>query len=105
MSKAEAPPYTTSNKKIDLEVIDGLPRLIPFGSRHLFLKDLARTLEAWMHSFVSKNLAVFRLIVDPKDVSQTKYIDGANFNYSFYEQRGRKISPYMIVDPQAVFEL
>ncbi|MDD5195406.1 MAG: hypothetical protein PHQ96_07045 [Candidatus Omnitrophica bacterium] len=92
-----------SGKKINLEIIDGLPRIIPFGSNNLFLKDLARTLEAWIHSYVKDNIALFRLIVDPVDASQTKLLQGANFNYSFYEEAGKIIHPYMIVDPDTLF--
>jgi hypothetical protein len=86
-----------------LEILDGLPKIVPFGLSNILLKDLARTLEAWMRVCVSDNLAIFRLIVDPKDWSQTKYIDGANFNYSFYEESGKNISPYLIIDPTAIF--
>lgn len=92
-----------SKKEVNLELLDGLNRLIPFGSSDLFLKYLARTLEAWMHSYKSNNFAIFRLIVSPQDVSQTRYIEGANFNYAFYEDRGRPVYPYIIVDPQTVF--
>lgn len=92
-----------SDKDMDLEVIDGLARIIPFGSSHLFLTDLTRTLEAWMRTSVEENVSIFRLIVDPKDASQTKYVEGANFNYAFYEENGKKIYPYPIVDPEAIF--
>lgn len=93
-----------SNKKVHLQIIDGLARITPFGAGDFFLKNMSRTLEAWMHAFVFDNLSIFRLKVDPADVSETKYIEGANFNYSFYEQGGKKVSPYLIVDPQAVFD-
>ncbi|MBU2102910.1 MAG: cellobiose phosphorylase [Candidatus Omnitrophota bacterium] len=92
-----------SDKPVDLEIVDGLPRIIPFGANNLFLKDLARTLEAWMHCSVKNNLALFRLIVDPVDASQTKLIEGANFNYSFYEKDGLRVYPYHIVDPDILF--
>lgn len=88
---------------INLEALDGLPRLTPFGAGDFFLKNMARTLEAWMHAFIYDNLAVFRLIVDPADVSETKYIQGANFHYSFYERAGEKQRPYLIVDPAVIF--
>ncbi|MCK9614805.1 MAG: hypothetical protein M0R48_04785 [Candidatus Omnitrophica bacterium] len=92
-----------SDKEIKLEVLDGLPKIIPFGLNNVLLKDLARTMEAWMRAEVHNNLAFFRMIVDPKDSSQTKYIDGANFEYAFYEENGKKVSPYIIVDPTAIF--
>ena len=92
-----------SKKIINLEAIDGLGHIIPFGSIYPFLKDISHTLEAWMHSRIDDNLAIFRLIVDPRDTSHTKYIEGANFNYSFYEDKGKKVFPQLIVDPRVVF--
>ena len=93
----------TAKAPIDLEVIDGLSRIIPFGAANSFLKDMSRTLEAWMQTEFFGNLAIFLWTVDPRDESQTKYIEGANFNYSFYENNGKKKSAYIIVDPRAVF--
>jgi len=93
----------TSDKEIKLEVLDGLPKIVPFGLSNVLLKDLARTMEAWMRAEVCDNLAFFRLVVDPRDSSQTRYVDGANFEYAFYEENGKKISPYMIVDPSVIF--
>ncbi len=93
----------TAKLPLELEVIDGLSRIIPFGAINPFLKDMSRTLEAWMQAKVCDNLAIFRLKVDPRDESQTKYIEGANFNYSFYESKGKKKPAYIIVDPRAVF--
>ena len=92
-----------SGKKLDLDILDGLPRIIPFGTNNFFLKEMARTLEAWMRAVVSGNLALFRLIVDATDVSQTKYIEGANFNCSFFEEKGKKVLPQLIVDPAVIF--
>lgn len=92
-----------SKKKLNIEVIDGLARIVPLGTTNFFLKKMSRTIQAWMHANIDKNLATFRLIVDPKDVSETEYIQGANFNYSFYEQKGKKILPYLIVDPVSLF--
>lgn len=92
-----------SKSSLELEALDGLSRITPFGAANFFLKKMSRTLEAWMQASVSDNLAVFRLTVDPKDVSQTKYIEGANFNYSFYQDQGKIKPGYIIVDPKAVF--
>ncbi len=93
----------TSSKSLGIELLDGLARIVPFGSVHSFLKDISRTLEAWMRVSVERNLAMFNLVVDPKDVSFTRHIEGANFNYSFYEEKGRQQYPFMVVDPNVVF--
>lgn len=92
-----------SGQNINLEVLDGLSRVVPFGSANYFLKDMSRTLEAWMRTVLKGNLALFRLIIDPRDISQTKHIDGANFNYSFYESNGNNYFPYLIIDPAVIF--
>jgi len=93
----------TSKKKIDLEILDGLTRIIPFGAANVFLKEMSRTLEAWMQSSINNNTAIFRLVVDPKDVSQTRYIEGANFVHSFYGATNKKVYPSLIVDPSCIF--
>ncbi len=96
-----------SGAKKNIAVIDGLPRIIPFGSRDLFLKHLSRTLEAWMNSGIEKigkrEYAFFKLNVNPQDVAATQYIEGANFQYGFCAQGKKNILPRSIVDPQTVF--
>ncbi|MDD5070977.1 MAG: hypothetical protein PHV17_09645 [Candidatus Omnitrophica bacterium] len=92
-----------SGRKMNIEVLDGLPRIIPFGSNHFMVKELARTLEAWMRALTEKNLSLFNLVVDPGDVSETKYIEGANFHYSFFQDNGRRVLPAMVVDPDVIF--
>ena len=93
----------TSKRTINLQALDGLSRIIPYGAANYFLKDMSRTLEAWMRSSVYKNLAVFSLKVNPADVSHTEYIKGGNFNYCFGRAGNKKLMPEMIVDPETVF--
>ncbi|MCF7895050.1 MAG: hypothetical protein K9L69_02810, partial [Candidatus Omnitrophica bacterium] len=92
-----------SKRTLELKALDGLARVIPYGASNGMLKDMSRTLEAWMHSYPKKNYSLFRLIVDPADVSQTTYIEGANFNHSFIEADGKKSHPSLIVDPAKIF--
>ncbi len=92
-----------TKKTLNLKILDGLARIIPYGSSNNLLKDMSRTLEAWMRSYPKKNYHLFRLIVDPADVAQTTYIEGANFNYAFIESSGRKSHPPLIVDPEIIF--
>ncbi|MBD3245863.1 MAG: cellobiose phosphorylase [Candidatus Omnitrophica bacterium] len=92
-----------SNRSRKLEILDGLPRIIPFGASDGFLKGLSRTIEAWMHAETRQHLSTFRLIVDPQDVSQTTFIEGANFHCAFYDDAGTKKYPELIVDPDVIF--
>jgi len=88
----------------DLEIIDGLPVILPYGCKNLFLKDLARTLEAWMQSYLNKDLAFFKLKVSPQDVAQTIYIQGVNFYFScFFSKKNQIKFLRPIIDPHLLF--
>ncbi len=92
-----------SKKKINFTALDGLARVIPYGTANSFLKEMSRTVEAWMHAYFSQNFAFFRLITDPADTAQVSYTEGANFNYSFYRKNGERINPPIIADPNKIF--
>jgi len=91
----------------EIEIVDGLPQVLPFHTRDLFLKHLSRTLEAWMKTEIkkikNKNIAFFKLPVDPKDISFTSYIKGANFALSFYVKNNKIKQPQLIIDPHSLF--
>jgi len=92
-----------SREPVEVEVVDGLATIVPFGMINFFLKEMSRTIEAWMRVEECCGASIFKLIVNPADVSKTEYVTGGNFNYSFYEENGQKVSPCPIVDPQMVF--
>jgi len=92
-----------SSKPLELDIMDGMATVVPFGMINFFLKDMSRTIEAWMRVGECAGASIFKLIVDPADVSKTEYVTGGNFNYSFYEENGKKVLPCALVDPQAVF--
>ena len=93
-----------SRKLVHLQIIDGLVKIIPFGARNIFLKNLSHTLQAWMYSKINNNIAEFKLLANPKDASQIKSLKGANFNYAFYDEAGLK-HPEYIIDPYALFSM
>ncbi|MFC1514756.1 cellobiose phosphorylase [Candidatus Omnitrophota bacterium] len=93
----------TLNKSRTFEIVDGLSYIVPYGARDLFLKDLSRTLEAWMDSSVKANIAFYRLRVAPQDVAHTEYIKGANFYFSCSFSGGKANFLRPIADPSCVF--
>jgi len=95
----------TSTQKKDIEILDGLPQVIPYGLSDRFLKDLGRTMEAWMQvQFVGPSRVPFyKLSVDPTDRPQVMHIEGGNFYYSFCEHQARRNPCKIIVDPKQVF--
>ncbi len=94
----------TSTTPLGVEGLDGLSVVVPVGMSNFFLKEMSRTIEAWMRAEVVDGTALFKLVVDPKDVSKTEYVSGANFNHTFYEENGKKIIPQAVVDPQVIFD-
>jgi hypothetical protein len=89
-------------KKIQL--LDGLPQIVPFGMANLFLKKLSRTVEAWMKVKNLKNHAAFyKLDVDPTDRPEVIHIKEGNFYLGFHHEnaQARLIKP--IVDPEVIF--
>jgi len=90
------------NKKIQL--LDGLPQIVPYGTSNLFLKKLSRTVEAWMGV---KNLRTgvpfFNLDVDPTDRPEVVHIKEGNFYLGFIYDNGKPKITKPIVDSQCVF--
>lgn len=93
----------TSGQPLNIELLDGLSVIVPFGTKNVFLKDLSRTVEAWMQSFKRKEYSLFRLKVAPEDIASTHYIQGGNFYTAFYYQRNSVVYPEVIVDPKCIF--
>jgi len=93
-----------SNKPKSLELIDGLPIIIPYGLSNMFLKKLTRTIEAWMGvENLSNNVPFYRLKVDPTDRPEVVHVKKGNFYLSFYEKNNKESIINPIVDPDCVF--
>jgi hypothetical protein len=89
-----------SHKERGLELIDGLPQVIPYGVNNFFLKELSRTIEAWMDvENLKENIPFFRIKVDPADRPEVAHIKQGNF-YLVFDDAGL-CRP--IVDPEAIF--
>ncbi len=89
----------------DLEIIDGLPSFNPYGMNEFFIKNMSRTIEAWMivENLREKKAPFCRLKVDATDRPEVIPILGGNFYFSFVEERSgpRLLEP--IVDAQTIF--
>ena len=89
-------------KKIQL--IDGLPQIVPFGTSNLFLKKLGRTIEAWTKvENLQKKVPFYRLAVDPTDRPEVIHIKEGNFYLGFHYLKNKAEILKPIVDPQTVF--
>lgn len=94
----------TSRSSRTLQMLDGLPRIVPYGINNWCLKEIHRTLEAWMRvENLNNNVPFYKIDVDPGDRPQVMHIKAGNFFMGFHYQ-GKKASLIKpIVDPDAVF--
>ncbi len=93
-----------SKKRYDIEVVDGMPTFIPYGLNYQLLKDMARTVEAWIQvGNLEKKAAYYNLKVVVSDKPCVENITEGNFYFSF--QRNGKAPKLLdpIVQPSCVF--
>ncbi len=93
-----------SSKPKSMQIIDGLPKIVPFGTNNLFLKQLSRTIEAWMNvGNLEKKVPFYKLDVDPTDRPEVVHIKEGHFYLGFHNNSGKPEIIKPIVDPQCVF--
>ncbi len=94
----------TSRSAKEIEIIDGLPQIVPFGTNNWFLKHLSRTIEGWMNvENLEHGVPYFKLAVDPSDRPEVVHIHEGNFYLGVHEERGVKKLLKPLVDPATVF--
>jgi hypothetical protein len=94
----------SSRLKKKIQLLDGLPQIIPYGTSNLFLKKLSRTIEAWMNiKNLKRNAPFYKLDIDPTDRPEIIHIEAGNFYLGFHYDQGKTKLIKPIVDPQAIF--
>ena len=92
-----------SSHPLDLEVLDGLPQVNPYGMNEFFVKSMSRTIEAWMVvDNLEKKAPFFRLRVDATDRPEVTVIPEGNFFFSVEDGRQPRLLE-TVVDPAAIF--
>lgn len=87
-----------------LQLLDGLPQIVPYGISNLFLKKLGRTIEAWMNiENLREGVPFYKLEVDPTDRPEVIHIKEGNFYLGFHYDREKPKIIEPIVDPQHIF--
>ncbi len=93
-----------SRNNVEVELLDGLPTIVPFGFVNDLLKRISQTIEAWCVVERSANGSPFyKLKVAPADVSETHIINNGNFLISSAIIGGKPSPVSYIIDPSAVF--
>ena len=94
----------TSNEPITLEILDGMPALIPYGVNNFLLKELGRTIEAWMEVFnLEQGVPFYRVRASIEDKPEVETFEAGNFALAFIgdQQQGQLLKAF--VDPNIIF--
>lgn len=90
-----------SEQKMELEVLDGLPAIIPFGIDDAAYKAVGNTLKSWMDVFnLDQGIPYYRVRSSTNDSAQVDEVTKGHFYLSFTEAGGL-IRP--VVDADLVF--
>lgn len=84
-----------------LEILDGMPMVIPYGVNMDNMKSMTETSKAWMQvEMAEKNVPFFRVRASIEDTATVRAIEGGNFSMA-YTADGEKLLP--VVDPSVIF--
>ncbi len=87
-----------------LEILDGLPVVIPYGVPNRDLKETSRTVEAWMEvSNQSKGMPFYRLRSTLGDTAEVRPIEAGNFALASAGHGEQVHRLEVIVNPETVF--
>lgn len=90
-----------SDRAIEIEALDGLPAILPYGLDSLRIKEICHTAEAWMGvSNLENRVPFYRLRSSMVDQPEVEVFEAGHFCLAFAED-GRLLSP--LVDPGVVF--
>lgn len=93
-----------SRSAMVVDMLDGLPIILPYGQNDWVMKNMCRTIEAWYKvRNLDKKAPYFQLDVEPADVPQVKHVREGNFYFAFDPsvKPGTLLNP--IVDASVVF--
>jgi hypothetical protein len=85
----------------ELEALDGMPRVMPYGVNNRGLKEVGRTIEAWMAVFnLEQGVPFYRFQASAGDTAEVREIRAGHFCLAF-DESGQLLPPF--VDPAVVF--
>ncbi len=88
----------------DIEVIDGLPKIIPYWMGIDTLKQMSTTAQAWtLVTNLDKNVPFYRLKVEINDKTEVTEVHKGNFYFGLVTTPNGLSKAAAIVDPEVVF--
>ncbi len=95
----------TGNNELELEVIDGLPKIIPYWTSNDVLKYMSHTAQAWakVTNFEKTGLPFYQLKVEISDRPEVHALKEGNFYFTLENLNGELHPTQMIIDPELIF--
>ena len=90
-----------SRQSAEVELLDGMPALIPFGVNLGRIKEITQTAKAWMQvEDVGERIPYFRTRASLDDSAEVSMVEAGNYGVAF--EKDGSLLP-MIVEPSLVF--
>ena len=93
-----------SKKDMQIEVVDGMPKILPYYVNSWCQKYMSTTIQAWtkVDNFDKTGVPFYRLKVETEDSSEVIEITEGNFLCSFVDDKKFK-QANIIIDPEIIF--
>jgi hypothetical protein len=93
-----------ASRNLELELLDGMPAVVPYGVTHRILKEMSNTAMAWMGvENLEQGVPFYRLRASPDDSPEVEKIEAGYFYLAFSQAQGTSRLLPAIVDPAVVF--
>lgn len=91
----------TADAESNMEILDGMPAVIPYGVGQFGMKSMTQTAKAWMQVEDSETgVGYYRVRASMEDTTEVSDIAGGNFAVSV-DETGERLK--LLVDPESIF--
>ncbi|EKQ57686.1 MULTISPECIES: hypothetical protein [unclassified Clostridium] len=90
-----------SKKRIQVEILDGLAAILPYGSTNESYKVFGNTLRSWMQGEIKEDkAAIYKVRASTGDTAKVDKIENSYF-YAAFDENENILNP--VVDPENIF--
>lgn len=93
----------TGDAPLTVEVLDGLPVIIPYYLINHDMKNECNLRQAWMSADMEDGLPFYRIKALPYDTAETVLLEGGNFYLNFAFEDEERIFSEAVTDPTLIF--
>ncbi len=96
--------WNNRKENLEIEVLDGLPAVVPFGVNSTMLKVMPFVTEGYLSvRGMEKGMPFFSVTSVPGDESETEFVTDGHFHLGIHYNDGKPQPGVPVVDPKIVF--